>query len=173
MRNAVKGTIAAVGVAAALAGGGIAGQQLTKKDSDIFERPQRVNHTEQSLITQSSTQKGMRISFTAQATAYENGFLIFVYEDKRIVIKVPCEAGCDSGSVLMIDGIVSEINGSEIILSSAEITSLDSESGAVVYVSASGKYHADPECSRMKEYTEMTLSQALAEGCTACSICIG
>ncbi len=42
-----------------------------------------------------------------------------------------------------------------------------------VYVSSSGKYHSKPNCSGMKNYTEMSYSQAVAEGCTPCKKCYG
>lgn len=40
-----------------------------------------------------------------------------------------------------------------------------------VYVSSSGKYHRISDCSGMKSYTEMTLSEATDSGCTPCKRC--
>ena len=40
-----------------------------------------------------------------------------------------------------------------------------------VYVSSSGKYHSKPDCSGMKSFTEMQLSEALADGCVSCKRC--
>lgn len=41
----------------------------------------------------------------------------------------------------------------------------------VVYVSSTGKYHKKCDCSGMKNYTEMTLQQAVEAGYTACKRC--
>ncbi len=45
--------------------------------------------------------------------------------------------------------------------------------GDVVYVSSTGKYHSESDCSGMKSCTEMSISQALTDGCQPCSRCIG
>ncbi|MBQ9948026.1 MAG: hypothetical protein IJO91_06520 [Oscillospiraceae bacterium] len=45
--------------------------------------------------------------------------------------------------------------------------------GASVYVSSSGKYHSKPNCSGMKNYTEMTYSEAVAKNCVPCQKCFG
>lgn len=42
---------------------------------------------------------------------------------------------------------------------------------ATVYVSASGKYHSKSNCSGMKNYTEMTLTQAKDNGYDPCKKC--
>lgn len=41
-----------------------------------------------------------------------------------------------------------------------------------VYVSASGKYHTDPNCSGMKKYTEMNLSEAESGDYIKCPKCV-
>lgn len=45
------------------------------------------------------------------------------------------------------------------------------ENERTVYVSNTGKYHFKPNCSRMKHYTEMSLSEAKEHGYNACSKC--
>ena len=41
-----------------------------------------------------------------------------------------------------------------------------------VYVSSSGIYHYVSDCSGMKNYEEMTLGEAIAEGCRPCENCV-
>lgn len=55
-----------------------------------------------------------------------------------------------------------------------EITTYASESSAndiIVYVSSSGKYHANPDCSGMKHFTEMLLDDAAEAGHAPCKRC--
>ena len=53
-------------------------------------------------------------------------------------------------------------------------TSTSNNKSAMVYVASSGngkKYHSNPNCSRMKGTIHITLSEAQAEGYTACKKC--
>lgn len=45
------------------------------------------------------------------------------------------------------------------------------ENTVTVYVSSTGKYHTVSDCSGMKRYTEMSLSEAVAAEYTACKKC--
>lgn len=59
-------------------------------------------------------------------------------------------------------------------VSSASSTAYNNNKTQMVYVASSGKgkkYHSNPNCSRMKGARQITLSQAQAEGYTACSKC--
>lgn len=48
---------------------------------------------------------------------------------------------------------------------------IDNEIVVTVYVSNSGKYHSKSNCSGMKNYTEMSLDEAIGAGHVACKKC--
>ncbi len=48
---------------------------------------------------------------------------------------------------------------------------IDDEITVTVYVSNSGKYHSKSNCSGMKNYTEMSLDEAIDAGHVACKKC--
>ncbi len=48
---------------------------------------------------------------------------------------------------------------------------IDDEIVVTVYVSNSGKYHSKSNCSGMKNYTEMSLDEAIGAGHVACKKC--
>ncbi len=51
------------------------------------------------------------------------------------------------------------------------ISAQHDDMSVIVYVSSSGKYHFISDCSKMKNYTEMTLGKAIFMGYSACSEC--
>ncbi len=52
-----------------------------------------------------------------------------------------------------------------------DVQDSDEVNQLTVYVSSTGKYHKKFDCSGMKNYTEMTLQQAIEAGHTACKRC--
>ncbi len=54
---------------------------------------------------------------------------------------------------------------------SVEINKTSPNVSIIVYVSNSGKYHNRPNCSGMKNYTEMSLNEAKAADYAACKKC--
>ncbi len=54
---------------------------------------------------------------------------------------------------------------------SNDVPDSDEANQLTVYVSSTGKYHKKCDCSGMKNYTEMTLQQAIEAGHTACKRC--
>lgn len=153
------------------------------------------NHTQANTLNIESI--GLDISFSAFPDAFSGNTLRFTFEDPDFTIYVPTEIQYSPDQMLNVSGTLSETGQGHLTLTNAIIIPLTethpsaatssatsektpphtSSHGSVnsqeqkVFVSSSGKYHSSSECSGMKSYTEMSLTEALDAGCTACQKC--
>lgn len=140
---------------------------------------------------------GLNINFSAFPDAVSENMLQFNFNDTGLTIYVPTEIQYSPDEMLSISGTVSEKGQDHLTLTNAVIIPItesplpgetpseptektpqhsSSQSSIApqeqnVYVSSSGKYHKVSDCSGMKTYTEMTLSEAIDAGCSACKKC--
>ncbi len=127
------------------------------------------------------------ISFTAVPN-YElssENMLVFLSENPYMIVNVPVTESYPLGENVSVSGILSGTDGYTITLGKcivnakpqnqtekAEISvSAPTLNGITVYVSESGKYHTKPDCSGMKSYKEMTVTEAQNSGFTSCKRC--
>ena len=72
---------------------------------------------------------------------------------------------------MTVDGVAYGFNASGVWVSTGSESSSGESMEQTVYVSNSGKIHSVNNCSGMKNYTSMTLADALAKGYEKCSNC--
>lgn len=77
----------------------------------------------------------------------------------------------ESESTLPATQSAAETTASVIVVTPDGVQDADEANRLMVYVSSTGKYHKKCDCSGMKNYTEMTMQQAIDAGHIACKRC--
>ncbi|MBQ8170848.1 MAG: hypothetical protein IJZ95_02535 [Oscillospiraceae bacterium] len=140
---------------------------------------------------------GLEISFSAFPDADSNDILRFTFNDPDLTIYVPTEITYPPDEMLSVSGTISETGQDHLTLTNTVITPIPetrqsanapsdpinqkpqgstSQSNTYpqeqkVFVSSTGKYHSVTDCSGMRSYSEMSLSEAIEAGCSACKKC--
>ena len=140
----------------------------------------------------SADKDGIFVTFTAEPVKEENGMAVFRY-DSEITVLTDLE-GLTIGEPVEVNGTIKEISDSQMILidcivcdqtSNAAVSETPPENSSIsaaattavnagnntVYVSSSGKYHRKSDCSGMKSYEAMSLTEATEHGYVACKRC--
>jgi len=139
----------------------------------------------------SADKGGIFVTFTAEPVKEESGMTVFRY-GSDITVLTDLE-GLTIGEPVEVNGTIKEISDSQMILidcivcnqtSGAAVSETPPEKSSIsaattvvttvnntVYVSSSGKYHRKSDCSGMKSYEAMSLTEATEHGYVACKRC--
>ena len=137
--------------------------------------------------TDFSAALGMELTFTGKTNATQTNAdeVVFYSKVNHYTIAAPFPNDFKNAQEVTVSGKIAEITEYKMTLSDVEVTVPENDVPAetapaatttaaderVVYVSNTGKYHKNSDCSGMTEYTEMTLSEAKAAGYEPCSRC--
>ena len=107
-------------------------------------------------------------SQTEQTSLSENTVEITVYSSSAEMTSQPPHTVCATSATTSIATTSASAAATTAL---SEPVTIEDEITVIVYVSKTGKYHRNNDCSGMKYYTEMSLDEAIDAGHAACKRC--